>query len=71
MPEPCKSESLLGVVRQVDILLDDKTVVIELICSAKLDAQVVYEDMRSRFESEDGLLMTLRLRSVEVTKAGD
>jgi hypothetical protein len=71
MPQPDKPTSLIGVVTQVASSIDGNTVVIELICTDDYAAQVVFDDVRARLDSEDGLRMTLKLRSVEVTKVSD
>jgi hypothetical protein len=69
MPQPDnKSTSLTGVVTGVAASIDGDTVVLELICANDYAAEVVFEDVLARLNSEEGLRMTLKLRSVEVTK---
>lgn len=69
MSQPDKATSLNGVVTHVAASIDEKTVVLELICTDEYAAQVVYEDALARLNSDDGLRMTLKVRSLEVTRA--
>lgn len=69
MPQPEKPTSLTGVVTQVASSIDGNTVVLELICASDYAAQIVLEDVRAGILSADGLRMTLKVQSAELTKA--
>jgi hypothetical protein len=71
MPHPDKPSSLTGIVTQVASSIDGNTVVLELICTDDYAAQIVLDDVRSRLTSADGLRMTLRVGSADLTKVCD
>lgn len=63
--------SLNGVVTSMAASIEDKTVVIELICSDTYAAQVVYEDVLARLNSDEGLKLTLKVKPLEVLHGPD
>lgn len=60
--------SLNGVVTRAAASIEGSTVVLELICVDEYAAQVVFDDVVARLNSEDGLRMRLRCYPLEVTR---
>lgn len=63
--------SLNGVVTRMAASIEDKTVVIELICADAYAAQVVYEDVVARANSDEGLTLKLKVKPLEVLHGPD
>jgi hypothetical protein len=52
--------SIVLVAKQIAVSHEEKTVLIELICSDAYAAVVLYDDVLSRLNSESGLKLTVR-----------
>lgn len=64
------SADLNRIIKQVAVDVDERTVLIELICSSELGARVLFEDVVARMESDRGLQLGIKAgRIVETGQA--
>jgi hypothetical protein len=53
---------LNSVIKQIAVDIEDRTVLIELICSSELGARVLFEDVVARMESDCGLSLKIKAK---------